>query len=59
MASQVEVAVVAPTKTGERHNFVDALRGFALLGILIVNIEFIVAHPDMDGWSEIASSTSS
>ena len=51
MASGEIGAVVAPTKTGERHNFVDALRGIALLGILIVNIEFIVAHGDI-GWME-------
>ena len=38
-----------PTAAGERHGFVDALRGFALLGILVVNIEFIV-QPSELGW---------
>lgn len=33
----------------DRHDFVDALRGFALLGILLVNIEFIV-QPSEIGW---------
>ena len=38
------------SKTSEkRHDFVDALRGFALLGIVLVNIEFIV-QPAEIGW---------
>lgn len=37
-----------------RHNFVDALRGFALLGILLVNIEFIV-QPAEYGWEHYDS----
>lgn len=36
---------------GERHGFVDALRGFALLGILFVNIEYIVQPLEL-GWFE-------
>ncbi|MEL7158493.1 MAG: DUF418 domain-containing protein, partial [Actinomycetota bacterium] len=43
-----------PTGRGERHGFVDALRGFALLGILVVNIEFIV-QPSEVGWSNYTS----
>lgn len=48
---EMHEAAPAPTTSGERHNFVDALRGVALLGILIVNIEFIVAHGDI-GWMD-------
>ncbi len=48
--------MAAPTSltTNQRHHFVDALRGFALLGILIVNIEYIV-QPASLGWSEYDS----
>ena len=35
--------------TSTRHGLVDALRGLALLGILIVNLEFIAADPNT-GW---------
>ena len=41
---------LAPTAPGERHRLVDALRGFALLGILVVNIEFL-AQAIPVGWS--------
>lgn len=44
----------APTTRGERHRLVDALRGFALLGILLVNAEFIFQHANL-GWSEFTS----
>lgn len=47
--SPAETATKAP-----RHGFVDALRGFALLGILLVNIEFIV-QPAEIGWAEYTS----
>jgi uncharacterized protein len=39
-----------PITPGERHRLVDALRGFALLGILIVNVEFIFQDLEV-GWS--------
>ncbi|MGI9616923.1 MAG: DUF418 domain-containing protein [Acidimicrobiales bacterium] len=42
-------AVPGPALGADRHGFVDALRGFALLGILLVNIEFIV-QPSEVGW---------
>ena len=45
----------APVATRERHGLVDALRGFALLGILVVNMEFIVQDSDV-GWSEYTGS---
>lgn len=35
---------------GDRHRLVDVLRGVALLGILFVNVEFMVQHLDV-GWS--------
>ncbi len=46
--------MVTPTDTdsptlSNRHRFVDALRGFALLGILLVNIEYLV-QPLETGW---------
>lgn len=37
------------TTTTSRHGFVDALRGFALLGILLVNVEYIVQPLEL-GW---------
>jgi len=37
-----------------RHGFVDALRGFSLLGILVVNVEYIFQHPDL-GFGEFSS----
>lgn len=47
---QSQVTPKAQTTSGsQRHGLVDALRGFALLGILLVNIEFIVA-PSETGW---------
>ncbi len=40
----------APTNVAQpRHGLVDALRGIALLGILIVNLEFIASAPFL-GW---------
>lgn len=53
MASSTAVGP-APVTTSQRHHFVDALRGFALLGILVVNIEYIV-QPSSLGWSEYSS----
>lgn len=50
------VTSVGPTTGAQRHHFVDALRGFALLGILLVNIEFIVQVSDL-GWSQFTSTT--
>lgn len=44
----------APTASSERHHFVDALRGFALFGILLVNIEYMV-QPASLGWHEYTS----
>jgi len=41
-------ATDGPT-TSNRHRFVDALRGFALLGILLVNIEYLVQPIEL-GW---------
>ncbi len=43
-----------PTKSADRHRFVDALRGFALLGIVIVNVEYIVQPVDV-GWHDATS----
>ena len=37
----------APTKSTDRHRFVDLLRGFALLGILAVNIEYIAQNIEL------------
>lgn len=50
--ADVEASPVAssPVTPNQRHHFVDALRGFALLGILVVNIEYIV-QPASLGWS--------
>lgn len=43
-----------------RHALVDALRGLALLGILVVNLEFIAVAPfrgweDFDAWWDLAA----
>ena len=54
MAPHTTGAASAPVAASERHHFVDALRGFALLGILVVNIEFIV-QPASLGWHEYNS----
>lgn len=54
MALPTTGAASTPVATSERHHFVDALRGFALLGILIVNIEYIV-QPASLGWHEYNS----
>ena len=43
-----------PVSEGRRHGFVDALRGFALLGILFVNIEYLVQPLEL-GWHEYRS----
>lgn len=42
-------AVRSPAVAPDRHTLVDALRGLALLGILVVNVEFIV-QPSEIGW---------
>lgn len=39
-----------PTGTARRHDLVDALRGAALLGILVVNIEYLAQPIDL-GWT--------
>lgn len=39
----------------DRHRLVDGLRGIALLGIVIVNVEFILQHPNI-GWKGDTSS---
>ncbi|PIE26124.1 MAG: hypothetical protein CSA58_11110, partial [Micrococcales bacterium] len=44
-------AAAVPLGQSERHRLVDALRGCALLGICLVNTEFIVQHADI-GWGE-------
>ena len=46
----------APVPSGDRHHLVDALRGFALLGIVIVNVEFIL-QPSELGWMAFTSDT--
>lgn len=43
-----------PVARRRRHLLVDALRGFALLGIVVVNVEFILDHADV-GWVEHTS----
>ncbi|MDH3225818.1 MAG: DUF418 domain-containing protein, partial [Thermoleophilia bacterium] len=48
MSSSKSIAP-APTTRRERHRLVDALRGFALLGILVVNTEFFF-QPIPVGW---------
>lgn len=45
----------ARSPRGARHQLVDALRGLALLGIVVVNAEFILQHADL-GWSGDATS---
>jgi len=51
------VQLIARRKTASgRHGFVDALRGFSLLGILLVNIEYIV-QPSEIGWENYQSTT--
>ena len=47
---------MALTSDGNRHMFVDSLRGFALLGIVLVNIEFIV-QPSEIGWLHYSSAS--
>jgi uncharacterized protein len=42
------------TPSTARHGLVDALRGLALLGILIVNLEFIASDPKQ-GWNDFTS----
>lgn len=49
-------STASPSTTKERHGFVDALRGFSLLGILLVNIEFII-QPAEIGWAEFTGTT--
>ncbi len=39
-----------PLREGERHDVVDVLRALALLGILLVNVEFLASTVD-DGWA--------
>ncbi|MGB5953519.1 MAG: hypothetical protein WBG57_13515, partial [Ornithinimicrobium sp.] len=41
----------APVLGARRHHVVDGLRGCALLGIAVVNVEFILQHSDI-GWSD-------
>ncbi len=43
-------AALGPTPSAERQRLVDVLRGLALLGILVVNMELFSA-PLTDGWS--------
>jgi uncharacterized protein len=45
-----------PIQGAQRHGFVDALRGFALLGIILVNVEYIL-QPAEIGWSNYSSTT--
>ncbi|MFP4208765.1 MAG: DUF418 domain-containing protein [Wenzhouxiangella sp.] len=42
---------LAPTSSAERHEVLDALRGFALFGILLANIQFF------SGWAFIGPAT--
>ncbi len=46
------VAISSPPPA--RHGLVDALRGLALFGILIVNLEFIASDPHQ-GWNDFTS----
>jgi uncharacterized protein len=39
-----------PLRAAERHDVVDVLRALALLGILLVNVEFLASTVD-DGWA--------
>jgi uncharacterized protein len=43
----------APIAAGEREHAVDVLRGLALLGIVVVNMEYY-AQPVLSGWLEAA-----
>ncbi|QYH35128.1 DUF418 domain-containing protein [Salinibacterium sp. M195] len=54
MNAPAETAADSPVSspqaiTKDRHRLVDGLRGVALLGIVIVNVEFILQHPNA-GW---------
>lgn len=53
-ADEVLKHTVGPTRVGRRDQLVDGLRGLALLGIVIVNVEFIMQHADI-GWSKNTS----
>lgn len=44
------ILVSQPTSVTQRHLSVDALRGFALLGILVVNVEYLL-QPIETGWA--------
>lgn len=57
-------ASLAPVKTSERIAVIDVVRGFALIGIFLMNIEFFnrsiseIGHgmpPGLTGWDQIAS----
>ncbi len=52
-ASTGPTGPTGPTRSSERHLSVDALRGFALLGILVVNIEYL-SQPIELGWNDYA-----
>ncbi len=53
-ATRTSSTSTQPIQGGQRHGFVDALRGFALLGIILVNVEYIL-QPSEIGWSMYSS----
>ncbi len=54
--ASTRAATPRPTAALERHSAVDGLRGAALLGIALVNVQFIVEHSDL-GWAGQTSGT--
>lgn len=53
-ASTPRAPSLGPTPAGERQRLVDVLRGLALLGILVVNME-LFSTPITEGWSAFDS----
>lgn len=58
IAPAVAPAPAAPTTARQRHHLVDALRGAALLGIVVVNMEYLLQPIDV-GWVNADSTADS